>query len=402
MSDLPAAGSAPDSRCSSETDPASRVDDSRFVHVVGLYKNGTSWLSHILCAHPQVIGWREFDIIRATHQEQPASLIRRIACRYRPARNMWPSLDRDFRFSVKQKEQVIRDMFCGRGWIPLMGKDVRDAAAALDYHDSGKFIDELMRMAGKTLGRDNRPLLQPHKFTGTLGYGNSTRRDLVSLLDNIKQVKEVSQVPHLFFEYLQKQCVPGTPIALKAADQVLCLPLLQQLSPRSRKIAVIRDGRDAAISAAHYGELMRKWDTPWIPKKRSFKSQLRSWAQRARILSDYADKNDIVIVRYEDIKRNFNGVVDALFTLLEIPVSQLQLQEIHRVTDFSTVTSGRRPGQAAEHIVRKGIIGEWTSVLSDRDARLAWRVAGEELTRFGYTRTGQYVDHPDAGILAAR
>lgn len=402
MNNLPAADIGPDSPRCSEGDAASEVDDSRFIHVVGLYKNGTSWLSHILCAHPQVIGWREFDIIRATHREQPASLTRRIACRYRPARNMWPSLDSDFRFSVKQKEQVIRDMFCGRGWIPLMGKDVRDAAEALDHDDSGNFIDQLMRMAGKTLGRDNRPLLQPGNFTGTLGYGNSTRRDLVRLLERIKQTNDVSQVPHLFFEYLQKQCVPGTQIALKAADQVLCLTLLQQLSPRSRKIAIIRDGRDAAISAAHYGELMRKWDTPWIPKKRSFMSQLRSWAQRARILSDYAAKNDIVILRYEDMKRNFDGVVDALLALLDLPVSRRQLREIHRATDFATVTSGRRPGEAAEHIVRKGVIGEWKSVLSDRDARLAWRVAGEELTHFGYTQTGQYIDHLDARILAPR
>ena len=78
-------------------------------------------------------------------------------------------------------------------------------------------------------------------------------------------------------------------------------------------------------------------------------SQLRSWAQRARILSDYADKNDIVIVRYEDMKRNFDGVVDALFVLLDLPVSRTQLQEIHRVTDFATVTSVKasRPGNRA-------------------------------------------------------
>ncbi len=37
------------------------------IHIVGLYKCGSSWLLHMLAAHPQIVAWREFDVLRATH-----------------------------------------------------------------------------------------------------------------------------------------------------------------------------------------------------------------------------------------------------------------------------------------------------------------------------------------------
>jgi hypothetical protein len=40
--------------------------------------------------------------------------------------------------------------------------------------------------------------------------------------------------------------------------------------------------------------------------------------------------------------------------------------------------------------VRKGIVGEWRSELSDAQAASAWRMARRELQRFGYTRQGDY------------
>lgn len=379
------------------------VDETKFIHITGMYKSGTSWLSHILSAHPDIIGWREFDIIRATRTERVAPLLRRFATRYQSIRKLHPGLEQETSFGIKDKQAVIRDIFCGRGWIPLMGKEARKLAREIDQSDSGSFIDELMHLAGKDgLARDNRPLLRAECYTGTLGFGNSTRLALTDLLDTIKESDDMSQVPHFFFEYLQGQCEPGTRISLKAADQVMCLRQLEQVSPQSRKIAIVRDGRDATISATHYGELMRKWDTPWIPARRSFTSQLRSWAQRIRLLSDYARDHNILILRYEDLKRDFFGMTNALFNALDIPTSQGQLLQIHQRTDFSTVTQGRSPGQAAEHIVRKGVIGEWTSVLSDRDAELAWKVAGAELERYGYTRNGGYIDGANEQLLQAR
>ena len=44
--------------------PGDRTDGFPPVHIVGLYKCGTTWLLRILAAHPQVVAWREFDPVR--------------------------------------------------------------------------------------------------------------------------------------------------------------------------------------------------------------------------------------------------------------------------------------------------------------------------------------------------
>jgi hypothetical protein len=49
--------------------------------------------------------------------------------------------------------------------------------------------------------------------------------------------------------------------------------------------------------------------------------------------------------------------------------------------------------------MRKGTIGEWKSVLSEKEAELAWRVAGPELERYGYSKDGEYRDGVE-GVLA--
>ena len=55
------------------------LKDQRFIHIVGMYKSGTSWLLHILANHPEIIAWREFDILRAVYDYRacPPSYIRR-------------------------------------------------------------------------------------------------------------------------------------------------------------------------------------------------------------------------------------------------------------------------------------------------------------------------------------
>jgi len=368
------------------------IDDGKFIHIVGMYKCGTSWLSHIFAAHPDVIAWREFDIIRATHTELSHPIRNRIT--YRAARllKLPPPNMPTSRFISKSKEEMIQEIFCGRGWIPIMSEEKRARASALNYSDSGQFLDTLMALGGKKLRRDEGPLLRPERCSNVLGAVNSRRTDLVNFLDAIKTSSDASLTTHHFFKFLQDQCDPGTPIVLKAADQLVSLRQLQQLSPHSRKIAIIRDGRDAAISAVHYRKLMLKRDAPWAHKEEAFLGQLRGWATRARMLAAWAEKNDIIILRYEDLHRDFYGVCGKLFEMMEIAASPDVLNDIYQKTNFKVMTGGREADETPEQVVRKGITGEWKSSLDKRTANLAWRISGRELERFGYARDGEYLD----------
>ena len=54
------------------TEPRSRK--AKTVHIVGMYKCGTSWLLHCLAAHPEILAWREFDpYVASLIRESPRS-----------------------------------------------------------------------------------------------------------------------------------------------------------------------------------------------------------------------------------------------------------------------------------------------------------------------------------------
>ncbi|MFT6275528.1 MAG: hypothetical protein ACJAZ0_001627 [Halioglobus sp.] len=375
-------------------------DDSSIIHIVGMYKCGTSWLSQILAAHSAIISWREFDIIRATYAEQHQPAGYRIAAKLAQLLHRPPPQRTRTHFALKNTDEIIRDTFIGRGWIPLMGEQARDEADRLSGAHSGQLIDQLMRLKDQGLRNDNSPALHAENCVRTLGVSNTRRHDLINFLNAVRVPGKAADTPTHFFSYLQQQCEPGTPLVLKAADQVMALHQLQQYSPHSRKLAIIRDGRDAAISAMHYRQLMSKRDAPWALKPRAYFAQLGDWAIRARELAKWADKGDITIVRYEDLHRNFLSVVGTLFDSINLPCSTETLTDIKQATHFSAASGGRAPGQTAQHIARKGTTGEWTTTLNRGDTARAWKIAGAELSRFGYTKSGTYNDGI-AGLLSS-
>ncbi len=355
-----------------------------------MYKCGTSWLAHVLAAHPEVIAWREFDIIRAVYENRHGPVPSRVLNRLLRFLGLPPREAPQQQLSLRQHDDVMRELFCGRGWIPIMGEDSRVAADALDFSNSDQFLDQLIALGEYQLQSDDAPLLEPQNFSNTLGIVNSRRKDLLRFIEQVRDTSDLSRVPNFYFEYLQGQCRPGTPIVLKAADQIMCLDQLQASSPLSTKIVIMRDGRDAAISALHFGELMKKWDAPWQGKPLSYHDRLRGWATRASALAHQCAQHDILVLRYEDLQRDFTGTCRALFSRLGISSNDELIDSIYAQTNFAAVTGGRQPGQAAENVVRKGVIGEWKETLSPAEAREAWRIAHIELTRFGYTESGEY------------
>ena len=366
--------------------------DERLIHIVGMYKCGTSWLAHVLAAHPEVIAWREFDIIRAAYENRHGPVPNRVLNKLLRILRLPPREAPRQQLALRPREDIIRELFRGRGWIPIMGEDNRAAADALAFNNSEEFLDQLTALGGYRLQADRAPQLEPQNFSNTLGLANCRRKDLLRFIEQVRDTSDLSRVPHFYFEYLQGQCRPGTPIVLKAADQIMCFDQLQACSPHSTKIVIMRDGRDAALSALHYSELMKKWDAPWQrqPKPMSYHDRLRGWTTRASALAHQCAQHDILVLRYEDLQRDFTGTCRALFDRLAISSDDELIESIYAQTNFAAVTGGRRPGQAAEDVVRKGMIGEWKETLSPAEAREAWQIACIELTRFGYTESGKY------------
>lgn len=360
------------------------------IHVVGMYKCGTSWLLHMLAAHPQVVGWREFDAIGAVHAPRRRALTFPLTAldylRPRPKNDAW--IHRREASTIRHPQEIFREMFLGRGWIPVMGSDKQKQAEGFDPEDLDVLLTRLLELGNYRVRASTAPLVDPTRHTDKLGVQSFRHNDLLTLMHAVRDCSQTQQIPTLFFEALRSQAVPGSRTATKAADQLMQLAALKQASPSSRIIAIVRDGRDAAISAQHFEGLMRKREAPWRTPKASYLRRLLGWSVRAAKLAEHARRGELTVLRYEDLHTDFNKLCRALFLELELDVSPDIIERVKTATDFSTVTEGRAPGDSAEHQIRKGSVGEWKDALTDPQAELAWKLAGDSLKEFGYTRSG--------------
>jgi len=379
-----------------------KLKDQRFIHIVGMYKSGTSWLLHILANHPEIIAWREFDILRAVYdyRARPLSYIRRGLNKILRLTGLSRRLDSEA-LALKQlvpilkdRETIIRNIFCGRGWIPMLGVDKQSEAMNLDYSDPHSFLENLLSIEKLKLQADNTPKLVADKFDNTLSAANTRRSDLEKFVKDVISIQNLHDVPSVYFNYLIGQVVPQAYIALKAADQLICIKELRQITPESKKIVVVRDGRDVALSALAFTKLMKKWEAPWTPKESDYFEVLKSWALRISLLEKEIEKGDLLVIRYEDLTMNFESTCVRLFRELELSADLNLIQNIKKNTDFKVVSGGRNPGEKAEHLVRSGVIGEWTSELNQKERSKAWKAASYQLSLLGYREDGGFDDWP--------
>ena len=103
-------------------------------------------------------------------------------------------------------------------------------------------------------------------------------------------------------------------------------------------------------------------------------------------------KEDLLVIRYEDLTMNFESTCESLFKELELSSGINLIQNIKKNTDFKVVSGGRNPGEKAEHLVRSGLIGEWTSELNEIERSRAWKVASYQLSLLGYREDGGFDD----------
>jgi len=207
-------------------------------------------------------------------------------------------------------------------------------------------------------------------------------------METVRSCAHSADSPSIFYQSLAATVKPGATIAVKAADQLQNLSYLKQFAPSTCALAIVRDGRDATISAGHYEALMREQQAPWqVPSTAGWR-RLLGWSVRAAKLAEHARRGDVLVVRYEDLIEDFEGVFRRLFRVLELDTDHQLLASIKRTTDFETLKSNDGKGSTPPHNIRQGTVGEWKNVLTRSQAQRSWAIAGVSLQAFGYTKTG--------------
>jgi hypothetical protein len=370
------------------------------VFIVGLYKNGTSWLLSALAAHPEFAALRELDVLRAVAGRRGRRLL--------PPGQRLAEVFGKSAFCALRAEQLAPGAF--RSHLSEANFSLTSRLHELPPNVAIEVIHSMLRAEG---GR-SAPGTAEGKPLGFLNFPSSLlEQAFVALRDGEDPIAAVDG----FLAALAPGYPAGRRLVLKGADQVLCFEALRDMKPAAPKIAIVRDGRDAAVSAYHYRQLMREQRMAWHHSYLSFVKPLavmrqasigsvkvlrrrlgygpdwrlgrsmKVWADRVRRVLAAADRGELYVMRYEDLLTDFDGTFARLLTWLGADASPATVGAVARVTTFEAL-SGRPRGVSGEDVMRKGIAGEWRESLNQRDQTLAWRVAGAELAAMGYTREG--------------
>ncbi|NOT12359.1 MAG: hypothetical protein HOP23_11105 [Methylococcaceae bacterium] len=366
------------------------------IFIIGLYKSGTSWLLKCLGSHPAVAAVAELDLIRAVNGREAKT------------------------FNALPHDEIIKNIFGQSAFLSLPKSfiDENEAIYKLPAKEMLAILRECRKIDFKQerlpienfiscllVSKFQHPVMC-HKiaFGGgnsaslgkTISFDDVEDKYLINVINAIRASdNSAMEMMNAIINHIQPMFNDRKVLVLKGADQVSRFELLEQWMPHVKKVAIVRDGRDVGISASHFRSLMREKEAAFVSRDApvDLRVLLQGWKSRAQMLIDLKDNPNLKIIRYEDLLDNFENSLSDLFAFLGVPTDKKLVTEIKLRNSFRVVT-GRRPGMAAKDILRSGIYGEWTSVLSEKQKMEAWETAGQQLEAFGYSRDGRLMPLP--------
>ena len=166
--------------------------------------------------------------------------------------------------------------------------------------------------------------------------------------------------------------------------------------PEARIIHIIRDGRDAAVSAAHharnFGRARGTKRDDGLFEEAQIRKLAADWNARVgRTVEDgprlFGDR--YVEVRYEDLLARPEVEMARLLNFLGAAPDEKSVGRCVAAASFERLSRGRTRGEEdPSSFFRKGVAGDWRDAFTERDRRVFEEEAGALLARLGYGEAG--------------
>lgn len=152
-----------------------------------------------------------------------------------------------------------------------------------------------------------------------------------------------------------------------------------------KKIYIIRDPRDRALSAAKYycSDYMKKYfpqpeSDPDRFLEQNFEKLMKEWVWHVWDHLRLSHEHNIHIAFFEGFNTNFQKELNLLLNYLGIEFSDAQKAELQHATSFEKLKA-----KNAKHL-KKGESGYWTTKLNDSQIESARIIAGPLMQHLGY------------------
>ncbi len=170
---------------------------------------------------------------------------------------------------------------------------------------------------------------------------------------------------------------------------------ISRVYPEARVVHIIRDGRDAAVSAAHHSRNFgrssgRRAEDGGIFEEAQIRKIAADWNARVgrtvedgpRLFGDrYAE------VRYEDLLTRPEEEMGRLLRFLGADAGGENVRRCVGSASFEKLSRGRARGEEdPSSFFRKGVAGDWKEAFTQRDLRVFEGEAGGLLSKLGYHR----------------
>ncbi|ESA38548.1 sulfotransferase domain protein [Leptolyngbya sp. Heron Island J] len=310
--------------------------------VVGCPRSGTSWVTSLIAAHPEVVAVpRETHVYRLVYEP----FVDLPKWNWRRRLRSWKGILR--RYGVKP-------LLFGFGPQDIWQGILRDHQILnrLDSHGLHGLVSyEVLKLLIKAI-RSQVP---------------ETDRGLV-------QAEEL--IAAMFERFIEQYGQPGqsilekTPMHIRYAEQILWR------FPEARIIEVIRDGRDVCVSYNALAQQQRWAQIGTTGAIRQWKKCIE-WGETIHERPGLRER--IHRVRYEALKADPERSLQQIFSFAKLTWEDQQIKEIVKSADI-----GRIAKKGEGQYVRSGTVGEWKEKLSETELAMCHDIAGEQLARLGY------------------
>lgn len=235
------------------------------------------------------------------------------------------------------------------------------------------------------LGRfDGRPLSQSEaqSLLRRIGRLNRLWRDMVPDLGAFYAGLPSPTLPVILDALFQQRIAPYQAARWgdKTPPYIQYIPQLLRLFPDAQFIHVVRDGRDATLSARKkWGDEKGYMDAYYL---------LKTWVRNVtagQIAKQNLPADQFAEIRYETLAQTPEPVIRQLCAFLD---EQFEPQMLAQGALAQKVGGGIDRHVEAQAAIHTGSIGRWRQALSPYEQKLADALAGDALQTFGYELAG--------------